>query len=73
MHMLALSITGAIGQMFVYWMINYFRQHVVPFVITTRKLLTVGISIIYFNHEVTFMQIIGIILVFGIICYDFIG
>jgi UDP-galactose transporter B1 len=72
LHMMGLILTNALGQIVIYWMITCFRQHVVPFVITTRKLFTVGISILYFKHDVTWVQIMGIIIVFIIVCYDFI-
>ena len=68
---MCLSVSGAIGQIFVYWLINSFRQHVVPFIITTRKILTVVISILYFGHYVTFIQILGIIIVFLAVFYEF--
>lgn len=48
--MLILGISGGIGQIVVYWMITNFKQHVVPFIITTRKLFTVAISIVFFKH-----------------------
>lgn len=68
---MALALTGSFGQIFVYWLINHFRQHVVPFIITTRKIITVAISIIYFGHEVTLIQIMGIIIVFLAVFYEF--
>ena len=49
-NLLMLGSSGAVGQMVVYWMIKLFRQHIVPFTITTRKLGTVLISIIFFKH-----------------------
>lgn len=72
-HLLCLSLTGAVGQIFIYWMISNFRQHVVPFIITTRKILTVVISIIYFGHDVTIFQKAGIALVFIAVFFEFIG
>ena len=55
--------------MFVYRMIKQFKQHFVPFVITTRKIFTVGLSIVFYNHETNFMQVLGIITVFGIVAF----
>ena len=51
-HLFGMSICGFVGQIFIYKMIRNFKQHIVPFVITTRKIITVGISIIYFEHNV---------------------
>ena len=71
-HMLVMSILSTIGQMFVYRMIKQFKQHVVPFVITTRKLFTVVLSIIFYGHVTTWLQGLGILLVFGVVCADFV-
>lgn len=62
---------GAVGQMVVFWMITLFRQHIVPFIITTRKIFTTLLSILFFNHSSTIWQFIGIIVTFGIAVYDF--
>lgn len=56
-------LTG-VGQIFVYRMIKQFKQHIVPFVITTRKIFTVVISIVLYNHTTTVLQIVGIVIVF---------
>lgn len=48
--LLIMSLAAFIGQIFIYRMIKEFKQHTVPFVVTTRKILTVGLSIIYFKH-----------------------
>ena len=49
-HMFILGTLSAIGQMFVYRMIKQFKQHFVPFVITTRKIFTVALSIVFYHH-----------------------
>lgn len=67
-----MSIISAFGQFFVYRMIKQFKQHVLPFTVTTRKIFTVLISIILYDHKTHIMQIIGIILVFGTVAIDFI-
>ncbi len=71
--MVAMGILSTVGQMFVYRMIKQFKQHFVPFVITTRKIITVGLSIIYFHHDTNWQQIAGIILVFSIVTYEFVS
>lgn len=70
-HLVAMSILTFIGQIFVYRMIKQFKQHIVPFVVTTRKIITVGFSLIYFNHKSSFGQIVGIILVFCVTTFEF--
>jgi uncharacterized membrane protein len=72
-HMVALSILTFIGQMFVYRLIKEFKQHIVPFVVTTRKILTVGFSLIYFHHQTSVGQVLGIILVFFVTLYEFLS
>ena len=49
-HMVLMGLLSTVGQMFVYRMIKQFKQHFVPFVITTRKIFTVGLSIIIYHH-----------------------
>ncbi len=44
----------------------------VPFVITTRKIFTVGLSIVYFHHETSVGQVLAIIVVFIVTFYEFI-
>lgn len=54
-------------------MIKQFKQHIVPFVITTRKIFTVVISIILYGHNTTFFQILAIILIFGTTSYEYLS
>lgn len=70
--MLIMGILAVTGQMFVYRMIKQFKQHFVPFVITTRKVFTVALSIVFYSHPTNFMQILGIVIVFGIVTYEFV-
>jgi drug/metabolite transporter (DMT)-like permease len=71
--MLAMGILSTVGQMFVYRMIKQFKQHFPPFVITTRKIFTVGISIVYYHHETNIWQLIGLFLVFALVTYEFVS
>lgn len=70
-HMFSMGVLSTVGQMFVYRMIKQFKQHFAPFVITTRKIFTVGLSIIYYRHETNFFQLLGLALVFCIVTYEF--
>lgn len=72
-HILGMAILSTIGQMFVYRMIKQFKQHFVPFIITTRKIITVGLSLIYYHHETNIMQIVGILLTFSVVFYEFVS
>jgi len=72
-HLVSMSVLTFVGQIFVYRMIKQFKQHIVPFVVTTRKIITVGFSLIYFHHQSSFGQIVGIVLVFCITTYEFLS
>lgn len=72
-HMLIMGVLSTMGQMFVYRMIKQFKQHFVPFVITTRKIFTVGLSILYYHHATNFWQILGLILVFLVVTFEFVS
>lgn len=65
------SVTGTICQLFVYYLIQKFRQHIVPFIVTTRKIFSVVISILWFNHKIGPMQWMGIGTVFLAAIFDF--
>ena len=69
--LLILSLSAFVGQLFVYRMIKEFKQHMVPFVITTRKIFTVGLSIVYFHHETSVGQVLAILVVFIVTFYEF--
>jgi hypothetical protein len=49
-HMVLMSVLSTLGQMFVYRMIRQFKQHLAPFVITTRRIFTVALSIVFYGH-----------------------
>lgn len=68
-----MSVLTFVGQIFVYRMIKQFKQHIVPFVVTTRKIITVGFSLLYFHHQSSLGQVVGIILVFCITTYEFLS
>ena len=67
------AICGTVGQMFVYRMIKQFKQHFVPFVITTRKIFTVGLSLIWYRHATNAGQVISIVMVFLLVTYEFVS
>jgi hypothetical protein len=69
--MLIVSVLSFLGQLFVYRMIKVFRQHIVPFAIATRKIMTVGVSIVYFKHDWSWEQVVSILVVLGVMMYEF--
>jgi len=64
--LLLIGVLSTFGQLFIYRLVKQFKQHIVPFIITTRKIFTVGLSIIYYKHDINSLQLIGLVLVFGI-------
>lgn len=52
-------------------MIKQFKQHIVPFVVTVRKVLTVIISIIFYHHSTSFLQVLGMLIIFGTTFMEF--
>ena len=52
-------------------MIKSFKQHIVPFVITTRKVFTVCISLVFYKHKTHMGQMIRIMIVLGVVIYEF--
>lgn len=70
MDLLYFSVLNAVGQLVIYQMIKLFKQHIVPFVIATRKCVTVVVNIVHFGHTVNQKQIVGIVLVFSAIMLE---
>jgi uncharacterized membrane protein len=68
-HLISLSLLSAIGQFVVYTLIKLFKQHIVPFIITLRKILTIALSIIYYSHKTSLIQLFGMLLVFFGVVY----
>lgn len=66
-----MSLLSTIGQFVVYYMIKEFKQHIVPFVITLRKIFTIGVNIVYYHHKASFLQSIGVVIVLVAVVYEF--
>ena len=66
---LLIGVLCFIGQVFIYRLVKMFRQHMVPFIITTRKIFTVALSIMYYNHQFNKEQMLGVAIVFGASLY----
>lgn len=59
-----------LGQVSIYYVIANFKQHIFPLISTTRKVLTVLLSIVIYHHSVNWMQWVSIIMVFGGLAYE---
>jgi solute carrier family 35 (UDP-galactose transporter), member B1 len=64
------SVLSAVGQLVIYRMIKLFKQHIVPFVIATRKCVTVVVNIVHFGHSINVKQLAGMVLVFAAILME---
>lgn len=53
------------GQLSIYHIVTNFKQHIFPMISATRKIITVVCSIIIFNHTLSLMQILCVLIVFG--------
>jgi len=62
---LAFSICGAIGQVFIFHTLATFSSLLLVTVNVTRKMLTMVLSVLWFGHRITGMQWFGVGLVFG--------
>ena len=58
------AICGAIGQCFIYYMLAHFGSLVLTTVTVTRKLFTILLSIVKFNHSLSIAQWWSIVCVF---------
>ena len=67
------SILAGFGQFFVYRMIKQFKQHFVPFTISSRKILTVVISIFFYHHKTNVIQLLGVVIVLSAVGYEFLS
>ncbi|CAI5758213.1 unnamed protein product [Candida verbasci] len=67
---LLFSGCGAIGQVFIFVILEKFDSIILITATVTRKMLSMVLSVLLFGHYLNINQIIGIILVFGGISYE---
>jgi solute carrier family 35 (adenosine 3'-phospho 5'-phosphosulfate transporter), member B2 len=58
------AITSATGQLFIYYTIKTFGPVVFTIIMTTRQIVSMVISTIYFNHPLPLSSILGAVIVF---------
>ena len=63
--LMANGCLGVFGDIFIYRLLLLHRQHVVPLVLTIRRLCTSLLNMFWFHHTITFGQKIGI----SIVCF----
>ncbi|KAK9366630.1 UAA transporter [Lipomyces kononenkoae] len=62
---LSFSICGAIGQVFIFFTLSKFGSLTLVTVTVTRKMMSMLLSVVWFNHKLTVGQWFGVLLVFG--------
>lgn len=62
--MFLLSISGAIGQIFIFLTVEWFGPLACSIITTTRKFFTILLSVIFFRHPLTNIQWTGTLMVF---------
>lgn len=73
-HLAALALAGAIGQLFIFMMVSGFGPLPCSIVTTTRKFFTVLFSVLFFGNMISGRQWFGTILVFsGLFADMFLG
>ena len=71
MTILGIGVLQVFGQISIYFIVSNFKQHIFPLISTTRKILTVIISIFVFQHDINNYQWLAIIIVFIGMFYEF--
>jgi UDP-galactose transporter B1 len=64
-NLLLLNTTSAIGQIFIFCTITWYTPVLCTTITTTRKFLTILLSVYWFGHAFAIRQWVGIALVFG--------
>jgi len=65
LDILAFALSGAIGQVFIFLTLSIHGSLILVTITVTRKLFTMLLSVIWFNHSLTRGQWAGVGLVFG--------
>lgn len=64
-----IGLLQVVGQISVYYVISNFKQHIYPLISTTRKILTILVSIFLFGHKLNAPQWFSLIIVFASMGY----
>jgi len=66
-HVLVLSVTSAVGQLFIFYTISKFGPVTFTIIMTVRQGLAIMLSCIVYHHTVTVVGIFGIVVLFAAI------
>lgn len=64
LDLIGIGILQVLGQISIYYVVANFKQHVFPLISTTRKMITILISIFLFSHTINQWQWVAIAIVF---------
>jgi UDP-galactose transporter B1 len=62
--MLGLSVLATTGQLSIYYIVKNFQPYLTAMITTVRKIITVMISIVLFNHHLQPLQWLSVAVVF---------
>lgn len=69
LNVITLSFTSATGQLFIFYTIKKFGPIVFTIMMTTRQMISLTVSCIFFNHSLGPPAILGTLIVFGVLFY----
>jgi len=64
------AITSASGQLCIYYTIKEFGPIAFTIIMTVRQMISICISAIIFGHTISFVSLIGAVIVFGVLFYQ---
>lgn len=67
LHMVVLSITSAVGQLFIFYTIKEFGPVLFTIIMTTRQIFSLVVSCFLFSHSLSLSSALGAATVFGIV------
>ncbi|CEF63118.1 Adenosine 3'-phospho 5'-phosphosulfate transporter 1 [Strongyloides ratti] len=65
-----LSLSGSIGQIFIYMTIERFGPIVFAVIMTIRQIISIVLSSLYFNHGLSIIGLVGLVIAFGSILFS---
>jgi solute carrier family 35 (UDP-galactose transporter), member B1 len=65
LDILAFAVAGAIGQIFIFLTLSLHGSLILVTITVTRKLFTMLLSVVWFQHPMVMGQWVGVVLVFG--------
>ena len=64
------ALTGAVGQCFIFYTLESFGAIMSVTITVTRKMISIVLSVLWFGHQLSFIQWSAVGLVFGAIAWD---